>query len=170
MKLKIVFIIATAFLLNSCGDKKSGDGIYFNDYEVLGNWTENHPKLKYGLGKSGLYCGFTDSTVEYTETLRLRIGDVKVEHPKFITATAWVMSNDINSKSQLVISVDSIGKNIAWSANQSEKVIKSPGKWYQIKCTLPLPKQINPDSKVNLFGWANSKERVYYDDMMLVVE
>ncbi len=169
MKKSLLTLLVSCLTLIACNDGKSGDGIYYNDFETMGTWSDS-PKIVRDIGHSGNFSVFTDAGNEYTEGFKIRVGDIKVSNPHIATVTAWVMANDVNAKSQLVINVDSSGKSVAWVSSQTQSVILTPGKWFELKCTLTLPNNLNPDDKLYVFGWYNGNGKVYYDDVLIKVE
>ncbi len=166
-QLSHLLIILSLFLV-ACNDKK-GAGSYYNDFESMGYWSDL-PTIKKGIAHSGQFCTFTDSTAEYSAGMKLPVGDMKVAKPYTITATAWVMANDLNAKAQLVLNLDSAGKSVAWSGTQTQTVIQAPGKWVGITCTVNVPANVTPDEKLFVFGWAGGKQAVYFDDVQLTIE
>ncbi len=169
MKKSFLLVFVSCLSLIACNDGKSGNGIYYNDFETMGYWSDS-PKIVRNIGHSGTFSVFTDANNEYTEGFKVRMGDIKISNQHLVTATAWVMANDVNAKSQLVINIDSSGKSIAWVASQTQPVILTPGKWFELKCTLSLPNNLNPDDKLFVFGWYNGSGKVYYDDLLIKVE
>lgn len=166
---RIIILFILSLLSVACNNENKGEGTYYNDFETMGYWSES-PKIAKNVGHSGNFCVFTDSATEYTEGFRLPVTDIKKSKPKYIEASGWVMSNDVNAKAQLVVTLDSVGKAVAWNGAQTQKVILGVGKWYELSVTIQLPENISPNEKILMYGWYGGGGKVYFDDLLLKVK
>lgn len=168
MKKSILFISALFVILYcSCnkGDSNS-KGIYLNDFEAIGHWTDGQ-NISRETASSGLYCTITDSTIPYSQTMKLNWNDLKITNPKSADLIAWVLVKDLKAKGKLAFSIESKGQSIIWEGAEIQKSTKEINKWTEVKFSIDLNKKIPEDALIKIYGVNDGKERIFWDDFLL---
>ncbi|MBK9639275.1 MAG: hypothetical protein IPO63_16305 [Bacteroidetes bacterium] len=165
MKKLFLLITLASIIFSSCKNDKS-NAEYLNDFEAIGHWTNNQ-NITRETASSGLFCTVTDTSIPYTQTMKLNWSDLKVENPKSAIIIAWVLVRDLKAKGKLVFSMDSNEKNIMWIGEEVQQRVKEINKWTEVKFKIDLSKKIPADASIKIYGVNDGEYRIYWDDFLL---
>lgn len=157
--------------LSACSTKEdsSSKTNFNNDFETVGYWTES-PKVVRDASHSGNFATFTDSSSIYSQTLNVRVKDLKVKDIKAITASVWVLSNAQDAKGKFVLSIEKDGKNIVWQGVETQKSMHEVNKWAEVKLRVDLKAKLYDDMILKLYGINDGVRRIYWDDFSINFE
>ncbi len=168
--MKHVFVLVVIIALIEGCSKNKVESFYDNNFEAQGNWSES-PLIIKGHAKSGLYSTITDSSIEYSQTARIKIADLFNKPSGTVKVSAWVMTKDSDSKAKLVISLDKEGKSLVWNGIDIKPAVKNAENWYEVTCELKLPAKTDTSATILIYGWNNSGNGlVFWDDFKVKVE
>jgi hypothetical protein len=170
LKMKNTFyLLLVAIIFSSCGNENS-DNVFKNDFDQLANWGYQSPMLKSGGAHSGVYyCGL-DSTNDYSLTFQRYIKDIPVKNLKTVNASAWVRTKTIDTKATLIVTIDSIGGAVKYMGIPFINFVTAPEQWTEIKGTLEVPANVNPENFLKVYVNNVGKESADIDDVKIEVE
>lgn len=124
-------------------------------------------KLVKDIAHSGKYSSRLDSNNAYSFGFTQLLSEIGDTIPKVVSVNFWLHYPEIGISSQLVISIDSAGKNIFWLGHPLKDSISQPNQWKEIKTSFTLPENLQPDNKINIYVWSNDKRTFYMDDLTI---
>ena len=171
MKLSSLIYIGILLIpFTSCENKDSSIANNFNnDFETMGYWAES-PRITREISHSGNFSTFSDTTTIYTQTLSIRIKDLKRKNIKSILGSVWVLSNSTTAKGKLVISVEKNGSNLVWQGVEVQKTMREANKWTEVLVKADVKTQLTDDCILKMYGVNDGKQKIYWDDFSLNFE
>lgn len=166
----LAVILCVAILFVACSgnneDKKensTGAASFSNDLESAG-WM-NQQTLTKETAHSGKFSSRIDSVFQYSFGFADLFKNISETLPEKVDIDFWMLYPQTGIKTNLVVSIDSLGKNIFWSGLELKDSIKTPNQWQEIKATVNLPANIMATDKIAVYIWNNDKKSAYIDDL-----
>jgi len=166
----LAVIICAIILIAACsGNKedktvnKPGVTSFSNDMETTG-WM-NQQTLTKETAHSGKFSSRIDSVLPFSFGYADLFKNINDTLPQKVDVDFWILYPQTGIKTNLVVSIDSIGKNIFWTGIELVDSIKTPNQWKEIKGTVNLPANIMATDKISVYVWNNDKKSVYIDDL-----
>lgn len=166
----LAVILCVAILFVACSgnneDKKensAGAASFSNDLESAG-WM-NQQTLTKETAHSGKFSSRIDSVFQYSFGYADVFKNISETLPEKVDVDFWILYPQTGIKTNLVVSIDSVGKNIFWSGLELKDSIKIPNQWKEIKATIDLPANIMATDKITVYIWNNDKKSAYIDDL-----
>jgi hypothetical protein len=164
---KLLYFCAIAALFSSCGGDNKNE--FRNDFDQMADWGFASPMLKKGNAHSGhYYCGL-DSTSDYSITFKRRLGDLPLQNLKTVNASAWIRTKSLDTKASFVLTIDSAGGSLAYKSVPLKDFITEPNKWTEVKGTLEVPNNANPNYILTIYLYNAGKESVDLDDILFEI-
>ncbi len=170
--LKILSVIIGAMILFSAcsgnkeevkNENKAVAGVFSSDLEATG-WM-NLFTLSKDVAHSGRYSSRVDSINQFSFGFREFASIIADTIPKKVDIDFWMLCLQTGIKSTLVLSIDSVDKNIFWHGIELADSVKAPNKWQEIKATVDLPENIMATDKISIYVWNKEKRTFYIDDL-----
>lgn len=167
---RLIPVIIFLLLNTSCENENSSlPNNFNNDFETMGYWAES-PRITREKSHSGNFSTFTDTTNIYTQTLSVRIKDLKINNIKTILGSVWVLSNSPVAKGKLVVSIEKNGSNLIWQGVEVQKTMKVANKWTEVLLKADVKMQLTDDCILKMYGVNDGKQKIYWDDFSLNFE
>jgi hypothetical protein len=174
-KLNILFVISCAIILfSACSGnkeekgnitKKPGVSSFSNDLEATG-WM-NLVTLTKEVAHSGRFASRIDSAMQYSFGFTEYFKNINDTLPEKVDASLWILFPKTGIKCDLVVSIDSVGKNIFWSGLPLGDSITKANEWKEIKASIALPANIMSTDKISIYVFCNEKKTLYVDDLKI---
>lgn len=170
--LKILSVIICAMILFSAcsgnkeevkNENKPVAGVFSSDLEATG-WMNQFTLCK-DVAHSGRYSSRVDSVNQFSFGFREFASIIGDTIPKKVDIDFWMLCLQTGIKSTLVLSIDSVDKNIFWHGIELADSVKTPNKWQEIKTTVDLPENIMATDKISIYVWNKEKRTFYIDDL-----
>lgn len=165
------FIICAIIMLSACSGnnedknkKEPGVSSFSNDLENAG-WINQNTLTKEVAAHSGKFSSKLDSVSQYSFGFVNYFKYINDTLPEKVDINFWIFYPQTGIESNLVISIDSVGKNIFWKGIPLKDSVKSPKQWKEIKSDIILPREIMFTDKVSVYIWNNDKRTFYIDDI-----
>lgn len=164
---KLIFS-AMVLLVASCAENPKSELEFFNDLENIRGWggSDNnvHTVVK-ASAKSGNYVSKTDTANRFGYIFKIKLADVSQQQLKTVKTAVWVSTPVIDDKPVLVISVDSVGKNIYWSGQKLIDYVKTPNQWTEVLSSYDLSAlKPSDDYTVGVYIWNTGNSPILADD------
>jgi hypothetical protein len=157
-------------LFTSCENEKSSLANNFNnDFETMGYWAES-PRITREKSHSGNFSTFSDTTNIYTQTLSVRVKDIKNNNIKSILGSVWVLSNSPAAKGKLVVSIEKNGSNLIWEGVEVQNTMRVANQWTEVLLKVDVKTQLSDDCILKMYGLNDGKQKIYWDDFSLNFE
>lgn len=172
-KLRILALIScTVIMLSACSGGKNGKDnnknkpgytSFSSDLEAT-SWM-NQNTLTRELAHSGKFSSRVDSLAQYSFGFVNSFMNISDTLPEKVDVDFWLFYPQTGIKSNLVISIDSVEKNIFWAGIDLKDSVTTPNQWKEIKATVKLPTNIMPTDKIKVYVLNNDKRALYIDDL-----
>jgi len=166
----LAVIICVIILIAACSgnkeenkENKPGVVSFSNDLESAG-WM-NQQTLTKETAHSGKFSSRIDSVLQYSFGYADLFKNINDTLPEKVDVDFWILYPQTGIKTNLVVSIDSVGKNIFWAGIELVDSIKTPNQWKEIKATVNLPAKIMATDKIAVYVWNNDKRSAYVDDL-----
>lgn len=136
---------------------------YSSDMEYE-KWT-GAASLVSDMAHSGKFSCRVDSLNPYSFGFVENLKNINDTILPYTNISVWVNYPATGIKSNLVISIDSSGKNIFWLGIPLKDSITVANQWKEIKATVTLPENVMPDNKIVVYVWSEDKRSFYIDDL-----
>jgi hypothetical protein len=168
--LPYVLLLSVILVFAACSGNKSdkyqggpGSVLISSDMENLA-WTNMHTLSK-EKAYSGKFSSKIDSVNQYSFGLSNTFNNLSDTLPTSVDVSVWVYFPETKIKSSLVISIDSVSKNIFWKGVPLADSVKAANQWQEIKVSFEIPKKIMPTDNIKIYVWNNEKRTFYVDDI-----
>lgn len=166
----LIYIGILLIPFTSCENKDNSPSNSFNnDFETMGYWAES-PKITRETSHSGNFSTFSDTMNIYTQTLSIKIKDLKRKNIKALLGSVWVLSNSTAAKGKLVISVEKNGSNLIWQGIEVQRTMREANKWTEVLVKADVKTQLTDDCILKMYGVNDGKQKIYWDDFSLNFE
>lgn len=169
-KIMIFSIIAFfAILFTACSGSKDenkkvpGTSVFANDMESTG-WI-NQNTLTQEIAHSGKFSSKLDSVSQFSFGFSDIFKNISDTLPEKVDISFWVFYPQTGITSNIVVNIDSSGKNIYWEGLGIKDSVKVANKWTEVKASFTLTKKILPTDKILIYIWNNDKRTFYIDDL-----
>lgn len=165
----IVFACTIIFLSACSGNKedknnnKSGTVSFSNDLETSG-WM-NQSTVTKEFAHSGRCSSRIDSVSQFSFGFADFFYNISDIIPEKVDVNFWILCPQKEIRSNLVVSIDSIGKNIFWIGIDLKDSVPVLNQWKEVKSTINLPADILATDKISIYVWSNDKKVFYLDDL-----
>ncbi|HOY30605.1 MAG TPA: hypothetical protein PKW80_01880 [Bacteroidales bacterium] len=172
MKTIHIFVVITCaiVLFSACSDNKeeknenkAGVTCFSSDMENTG-WI-NQTTLTRETAHSGKFSSRVDSVQQYSFGFRDFFKNINDTLPEKVDVSFWILYPQKDIKSTMVISIDSVEKNIFWQGTDLKDSVQVPNQWKEIKTTIELPENIMQTDRIAIYIWGTDKKSFYIDDM-----
>ena len=171
--LQYVLLLLIVLVFASCSGNKSGNGevepgsiLVSSDLENL-SWM-NQNTLSKDVAHSGMFSGKLDSLNQFSFGFSNTFNNLSDTIPTSVDVSVWIYYPQLKISSSIVISIDSVGKNIFWKGFPLNDSIKAVNQWQEVKVTFEIPKKVMPTDNVKIYVWNTDKRTFYMDDMRLL--
>jgi hypothetical protein len=171
--LHILLVITVMVLFSACSGNRSnnpagepGSKLISSDLENV-SWI-NQNTLSKDIAHSGVYSSKLDTTCPYSFGFSNNFKILGDTLPTSVDVNVWVLFPELKIKSCVVVSIDSVNKNIFWKGIPINDSIKTVNQWQQIKTNFELPKKIMSTDNVKIYVWSNDKRTFYMDDISIL--
>jgi hypothetical protein len=170
--LHYVLLIMVMVVFAACsGNKQNGEGepgsiLISSDLEHQGWMNQN--TLTKEVAHSGMFSGRLDSLNQFSYGFSNSFNNLSDTLPTSVDVSVWIFYPQLKIGSSIVISIDSVGKNIFWKGIPINDSIKAANQWQEIKTTFEIPKKIMPTDNVKIYVWSTDKRTFFMDDMKLL--
>jgi len=175
MKNLNIFVVLSCIIIlfSACsGNKKDNDKnrpgvvVFSNNLETSG-WINQHTLTK-EAAHSGKFSSRVDSVSQYSFGFADCFSNISDTLPEKVDVDFWILCSQKEIKSNLVVSIDSIGKNIFWYGIDLKDSVQTPNQWKELKTTINLPANIMMTDKISIYVWSNDKRPFYIDDLKVI--
>jgi hypothetical protein len=171
--LPYLLLLVIIIVFSACSGNKSDKGagepgsrLVSCDMENLG-WM-NLQTLSKDVAHSGKFATKVDSLNEYSFGLSNTFNNLSDSLPTSVDVSMWMFFTQLKTKSSVIISIDSVNKNIFWKGISITDSIKAASQWQEIKVNFEIPKKIMPTDNIKIYVWNNEKRAIYMDDLKLL--
>jgi hypothetical protein len=164
--LLVIMVVIAACSENKPAEREPGTMLVANDMENM-SWI-NLQTLSKKMAHSGRFSSKLDSLTEYSFGYSNTFSNLSDTLPFSVDVSVWIYYPQLKIKSSLVISIDSVNKNIYWKGVPLADSIKAANQWQEVKVTFELPKKIMPSDQIRIYVLNNEKSSFYMDDLSLL--
>jgi hypothetical protein len=170
--LHYVILLVVMVMFVSCSEKNKpvehepGTILVANDLENMA-WI-NLQTLSKDVAHSGRFSSRLDSLTEFSFGYSNTFSNLSDTLPFSVDVSLWIYYPELKINSSLVISIDSVNKNIFWKGIPLIDSIKTANQWQKINVTFELPKKIMPTDQLRIYVLNNEKRKFYMDDLSLL--
>lgn len=109
------------------------------------------------------YSGHLTKDIVYGLTYKTKnISELETGSRTLFFSSYFLSDTIVNS--EIVVSINSNGKNIYYKSTNLKDLIKTEGEWENVSLIFQLPKIQNEDYEFAIFIWNTGKSELYYDD------
>jgi hypothetical protein len=112
---------------------------------------------------SGNSSAYIDSTMEYGLTFKSSDLSVLIDKPYNLLFSSYFLCQS-NIDSEIVVSINSEGKNIYYMSYNLKDFVKKKNVWTYAQMIFPLPAIKSKDFEIGLYIWNTGKSEFWYDD------
>ena len=168
--LQLILLMATIFFTACSGNKNEkntepGTTLISSDLEQLA-WI-NQSTLVKDIAHSGKFSSRLDSVTQFSFGYENTFSDFCDSMPLSVDVSVWINYSQLGINSSLVMSIDTIGKNIYWKGYPLKDSIKNINQWQEIKAGFEIPKNILPNHKIKFYVWNPDNKTFYMDDLKM---
>jgi hypothetical protein len=164
--LLVVMVVFAACSGNKSAEREPGSILVKSDLENLA-WI-NQNTLSKDVAHSGMFSSKLDSLTEFSYGYSSTFNNLSDTLPVSVDVSVWIYYSQLKINSSLVISIDSVSKNIFWKGVPLADSIKAANQWQEIKVTFELPKKIMPTDNLKIYVLNAEKRNFYMDDLSLL--
>ncbi|MEI6853767.1 MAG: hypothetical protein WCL06_13045 [Bacteroidota bacterium] len=164
--LLLIILVFAACSGNKSGNNEPGTIALSSDLENI-CWMNQHTLCK-TVVHSGKFSSKLDSVNQFSFGFSNSFNNLSDTLPGSVDVSCWIYYPQIKIKSSIVISIDSVGKNIYWKGFPLNDSIKAANQWQEVKVTFEIPKKVMPTDNVKIYVWNNDKRTFYMDDLKLL--
>jgi hypothetical protein len=128
----------------------------------------NQSTLSKDVAHSGRFSSKIDSVNQFSFGYSAPFNVISDTLPISVDVSAWIFFPQLKINGSIVISIDSVSKNIFWKGIPIKDSIKYANQWQEIKATFEIPKKILPTDNVKIYVWNDDKRTFYMDDLSLL--
>jgi hypothetical protein len=166
-----VLLLLISFL-SACSGNKSGNDSVPGSKLISSNledlcWMNQFTLVK-DVAHSGKFSSKLDSINQFSFGYSNTFNNISDTLPLSVDVDVWVYYPQTGINSSVVLSIDSVGKNIYWKGIPLKDSISVTNQWKQIKGTFEIPKKIMPTDNIKIYVWSSDKKSFYMDDLKLV--
>lgn len=164
--LLVIMAVFAACSGNKPAEREPGTILVASNLDDLG-WMNQHTLSK-DVTHSGMFSSKLDSLTEYSFGYSNTFNNLSDTLPLSVDVSVWLYCPQLKINSSLVISIDSVNKNIFWKGVPLADSIKAANQWQEIKVTFELPKKIMPTDNLKIYVLNPEKRNFYMDDLSLL--
>jgi hypothetical protein len=171
--LHYLLLLVIVVVFSACSGNKSGNGtgepgskLITSDLENV-SWI-NQNSLSREKAHSGNFCAKLDTLFPYSFGYQNTFNNLSDTLPSSVDVSVWILYPQLKISGCVVISIDSIGKNIYWKGIQINDSIKTVNQWQEIKVSFEIPKKVMPTDFIKIYVYNTDKRTFYMDDLTLL--
>jgi hypothetical protein len=168
--LQTLVLLFAIVVLSACSGNKPDTGpgtkMIASNLEDL-SWMNQFTLVK-DVAHSGKFSSKLDSVNQFSFGYSAPFNNISDTLPMSIDVSVWIYYTQLKISSSIVISIDSIGKNIFWKGIPLNDTIKTANQWQEVKATFEIPKKVMPTDNVKIYVWNTDKRTFYMDDLKLL--
>lgn len=111
----------------------------------------------------GDYSGHLTKDIVYGLTYKTKkLSELETGSRTLLFSSYFLRDTNVNS--EIVVSINSNGKNIYYKSTNLKDLIKTEGEWENVSLMFQLPMIESDDYEFAIFIWNTGKSELYYDD------
>jgi hypothetical protein len=168
--LAYLLVLCVIAFLSACSGNKSnlepGTKKISSNLEDL-SWMNQFTLVK-DVAHSGRFSSKLDSVNQFSFGYSGTFNSISDTLPASVDVSVWVYYPQTGINGSIVISIDSVNKNIYWKGIPLKDSIKTANQWQEVKGSFEIPKKIMPTDNVKIYVWSSDKRSFYMDDLTLL--
>jgi hypothetical protein len=181
---KFLFFATAAILLSACSNSGSktqpseqtspNEVVITNDMEnamgLIPSWFHERTvmQLKDIPAHSGTFVAVTSDTIEYSYSYSDQFKNINSALPKSAIVTGWIYTTEPKPLFSIVLDTKQSDSLIEWKAVPLTETLTEKGQWIEFNADFYFGKPLNPEQKVSIYAWNQSKKPIYIDDLKII--
>lgn len=179
MKTNLFFVVAV-LVLTACSNTGNKINSTKDIVEITNDMENAHGMIPSWVGAervfamseppahSGTYACITNDTAEYSYHYEEILKNIQGEIPKRVMLSGWVYTTVANPNLAIVcaLNLNDSQQTLDWKSFPLDKQLTEAGKWVEFSGDFYMDfKDINPDLRISVYTWNQSKKPIYLDDL-----
>jgi len=175
-----LLFVAAFLLLNACSNSGNKANLPKDRIEITNDMENAKGMIPSWVGAervfamseppahSGTYACITNDTAEYSYHYEEILKNIHGEVPKRVMLSGWVYTTVANPNLAIIcaLNLKDDQKTLDWKSFPLDKQLPEAGKWVEFSGDFYMDyKAINPDLRISVYTWNQSKNPIYLDDL-----
>jgi hypothetical protein len=171
--LHYLLFLVIIVVFSACSGNKSNNGSSEPGSKLISSNLENvswinQNTLSKEFAHSGRFSSKVDTVFPYSFGFSGTFNMMSDTLPVSVDVSVWIFYPQLKINSSVVLSIDSVNKNIFWKGIPIKDSIKTINQWQEIKTTFEIPKKILPTDNIKIYVWNIDKRTFYMDDLSIL--